>query len=410
MNIQPESELMLACLRLEPETQKAERLQAFSASDWEATLAQARAHDVSSLLAWHLDSSASDPWVPEHVHQELRQRGMAVAGMNLLIYHELASLLKSMWVSDIPVIVLKGVHLAEIVYPNIALRPIGDIDLLVDERDMIPCSEILLENGFLPSRRFRLEIEVGKHLHIPPFVKPGGATVELHWSVIPPDSPIHIDLPELWARALPVKISGAPALSLSPEDLLLQLCLHFYQHEFRLGIRHLYDLVETVVFYGADLDWEQVAARASQWNAGKPTYLALHLARQLLNAPIPPEVLKTLRPGDFNPQIDALARKRVLKPAGTPPVHTDLARLRGRQPLRVKVRAVLNTLFPYPEYVARKYSLAQGSKKVYFYYLVRLKDLLVQYGAQFLRLASGDEATMALSRQENELTDWLLST
>jgi hypothetical protein len=234
--------------------------------------------------------------------------------------------------------------------------------------------------------------------------------VELHWSVIPPDSSIHIDLRGLWARAVPVTISGAPALSLSPEDLLLQLCLHFYQHEFYLGLRHLYDIVETVVFYGANLDWEQVAARASQWNAGKPTYLALHLARELLNVPIPPEVLKTLLPGDFNHQIDALARKRILSPASTPPVHTDLARLRGGQPLRVKARALLNALFPYPEYVARRYSLAPGSKVVYFYYLVRLKDLLVQYGAQLWRLASGDENTLALSRRENELTDWLLST
>lgn len=385
-------------------------MEEFSAADWENILAQARAHSVSSLLAWQLDSSASDLWIPENIHQELRRQSMAKAGMNLLLYHELGDLLKSMWEDDIPVIVLKGVHLAEIVYPNIALRPIGDIDLLVDESDLIPCSEILIDSGYLPSRRFVLQKEVGRHLHIPPFAKPGGAAVELHWNVVPPDSPINIDLGELWARALPVKIAGAPALSLSPEDLLLELCLHFYQHEFRLGLRHLYDIVETTVFYGEDMDWVQIVAHASQWNAGKPTYLALHLARELLNAPIPPEILEALQPSDFTPEIDALARERVLSPASNPPLHTDLARLQGEQPLGVKARSILNILFPYPEYVARKYSLSPGTKRVYFYYLVRFKDLLVQYGAQLWKLASGDENTLDLSRQENALTDWLLST
>ncbi len=118
-------------------------------------------------------------------------------------------------------------------------------------------------------------------------------------------------------------------------------------------------------------------------------------------------MLEQLRPVDFTSQIEALARQRALsvRPAQAE-LHPDLARLRRRRAFPVKAAALFQALFPYPEYVATKYSLPPGSRKIYFYYLVRLKDLAQRYGWQLWRVLSSEETAAALAQRENALSDW----
>jgi hypothetical protein len=102
-----------------------------------------------------------------------------------------------------------------------------------------------------------------------------------------------------------------------------------------------------------------------------------------------------------------LARQRALSVRLTPPeLHPDLARLRRSRPGLAKATALFGALFPYLEYVAAKYSLEPGSKKVYWYYLVRLKDLARRYGWQFWRVVRSEEGIAALAARENALGEW----
>jgi hypothetical protein len=264
--------------------------------------------------------------------------------------------------------------------------------------------------GYAASRDFNLGGEMRRHQHIPPLVRPGKPPVELHWQIATPGSRLQVGLDGLWGRAQAVQVGGFPALVLAPEDLLLHLSLHLLQDEFLGGLRRLYDIVALASFYGPRLDWAQAQARSAAWGCQKSLFLVLYLAQALLNACVPAAVLEQLRPADFSPQIEALARQRVLsvRPA-QPELHPDLARLRRRRSFPVKAAALFQVLFPYPEYVAAKYSLPPRSKKVYFYYLVRLKDLAQRYGWQLWRVLSSDETAAALARSENTLSDWCLA-
>ena len=72
---------------------------------------------------------------------------------------------------------------------------------------------------------------------------------------------------------------------LSPEDLLLHLCLHAsFTHRFRVGLRACWDILETVNHYGQAIDWDLVVRRAQAWGIGRYVYLTLRLVRDLLGA------------------------------------------------------------------------------------------------------------------------------
>ena len=53
------------------------------------------------------------------------------AARNMRLYKQLENFLDKFATEKIPVIMLKGAHLAWTVYPNMALRPMADVDLLV---------------------------------------------------------------------------------------------------------------------------------------------------------------------------------------------------------------------------------------------------------------------------------------
>jgi hypothetical protein len=84
-------------------------------------------------------------------------------------------------------------------------------------------------------------------------------------------------------------------LALSPEDLLLHLCLHSaYGHgwkQFDGGLRQLADIAAVVRHHAATLDWHRVGQRAHDWRAERCVWLGLVTARDLLQAPVPDAVL-----------------------------------------------------------------------------------------------------------------------
>ena len=67
---------------------------------------------------------------------------------NLELYHEISKVLAALQDNAIPVIVLKGAALAALVYPNIALRPMRDVDLLIRDDDIWSVDKIILQLGY----------------------------------------------------------------------------------------------------------------------------------------------------------------------------------------------------------------------------------------------------------------------
>jgi hypothetical protein len=349
--------------------------------------------------------------LPPEVLFELREISLQAAITSLQHWKEIPQMLRVLQATGIEVVLLKGAHLAEVVYANRALRPMYDVDILVRQTDLLRAEVKLLEMGYGPAAISNNGFDFAGHHHLPPLAKPGGGKIEIHWSIERPDTPFKIDVDGLWKRARPAMIAGVEVLVLSPEDLILHLCLHAsFDHEYDFGIRSLWDIAEVLRHYRDEIDWEQVALRAGQWGVGKYVYLTLHLACELVGAAVPDGVMSSLRPDGFDPQVAAWGVAQIFAEEPTLSMSPNLAQVWGLKRVREKVALLLRRAFPPLSVMSRAYPAAAGSKWIFLYYPVRWKYLLQQYGRPAWRLARRDEAMAVLAERELQrgaLRAWL---
>jgi hypothetical protein len=307
--------------------------------------------------------------------------------------------------------VLKGGYLGQVVYPSFALRTMCDLDVMVRRHELQRAADVLAGLGYAPLYDGVEQVDYTRHHHLRPMSRPGGIRVEIHWGIVRPTVPFDVDIDGLWERARPTEIAGAPTLVLSPEDLILHLCLHVsFSHKFRVGLRACWDLLEVIRHHGAVVDWEQVVRRAGEWRIGRYVYLTLRLVRELLAAEIPPSVITALEPPDFPPEVVAWARTCLFTPGPEASMSPSMARLWTSPRLGAKLSLLLHTLYPPHAAMARIYRTPPDSKRLYLYYPVRWADLLLRYGRHAWGLWRGDHRTHDELRAVAEraaLGDWL---
>jgi hypothetical protein len=394
-------ELLLACLQEGP-TPEVARL---SPTAWEQLIQEA----IRLGVAPRLYGVVKDHPLPE----KLRSIYLSSAARNIRLYHELSAVLGALQEAAIPVIVLKGAYLAEAVYGNIALRPMDDLDLLLHQSDLALAERKLLDLGYRSTRTLEIAEECMLHHHLPGLTKAGTAPLEIHWHITRPTGPFQMGVEGLWQRAHPVSIAGKQVLALSPEDLLLHLCLHILHDEFVVGLRPLCDVAEILRHDRHPLHWDALAGRAKQWGLNKCLYLVLSLSRELVGASVSDEQLSIFAPTDLDPRFILYARERIfLERQASLPLAPNLARLSRAGRLPDKIVTLLQLAFPSPRSLAAGYRLSPSSRWLYLYYLVRLKDLTIRHGPALRRLWGRDTKLLASERPDdrgNTLIAWLTS-
>lgn len=381
-------------------------------SQWDEILVCSESEHLSPLLYNALCGTTSEVPIPFSVRENLKKAYMQSGARNAIIYHSLAKVLKNLKNERIPLVVLKGAHLAELIYGNIALRPMGDVDLLVRREDLPLAIKILIDMGYTAKGYVGPDLDCSVHQHLPAFYKEGAATIEIHWTISHPNHPFQIDVAGLWERAQNITISGIELLGLSPLDLLLYSCIHAtYQHRFEMAIMSLADISEILKRYENDLDWERLLLLAQNWKASRCVYIMLTFARQLFNAEVSEDVLQALEPLDIDNNIMAQFRARILEGAGgSPRPSRGLSKFHRADRLHDKLMAILQSIFISPKRIAWIYPAAPKSKKLYCYYLVHLKDVFLRNRSAALDLLFGRgkmAETIEQQSEEDGLIEWL---
>jgi hypothetical protein len=411
MPLAPEWPLLLVCLHAPLGRDECRCLpQALAAADVEGLLAWVSRQGLAPLLYDRLQRLDLIDALPPSITTTLQRLYYANAVRNDLLYRELHGALRALQDAGITPIILKGAALAETVYAQRALRPMSDTDILIRPEAVDRAAAILADLGYTrPGPPQADAWRQADRYHIV-LTKPSPAFnewhLELHWHLDRPSRPFAIDLEGLWARARPVRIANTHALVLSPEDLLLHVCLHTCKHQFTFfGLRACCDIAATVRHYGATLDWAQVTQRAGQWQVAPYVYLPLRLAQELIGAAVPEAVLDGLRPEGFDARTLEWAGAEIFEDTTASPLFPELLKLWcGRW--RVEKAAVVRRIFS-PAVIARAYALAPTSKWVYLYYPVRATALVQRYGSVCWRLLRRDTHLHASVHRKTYLAAWL---
>jgi len=269
-----------------------------AAPDWPALLEAARAERVGPLLARACErvERPGAPAVPAGVGAALRREHLVAAGKAAILTDAAARLLAAFARAGLPVIALKGLALAETVYPDLALRPMEDLDLLVRPGDLPAAVRLLAEAGYREAWH-----------GFPDFLRADGLVdVDLHTALLHEgEVPTRLDaqaiaLDAIWGAARPATLAGVPGLVLCPPHQLLHLCQHLCYHHALTGLLRHADILALATRHPETLDAGRLAPLAAGRAGGRALYHALSSCARRLEMPLPPGLLDGLRPADLS--------------------------------------------------------------------------------------------------------------
>ena len=383
---------------------------------WDTFAEAADRHRLSSLAYAKIKASDMAGTIPETVLQKLRQKYLATAYCNTVFYHQLNDLVEHLSRHKIPVMLLKGAHLAEFLYGDIALRPMSDIDIMVKEDHLSETVRVAMDAGFhffvdrIPEREKKgSDYDYGvmpdfKHFQvlIHPETK---CLLEIHVSVVSRNCPIEVPVADLWAHARSENFYGNTVFVLSPEDLIIHLCLHAaYDHLFEFGISALYDIAVAIKCCKGNLDWDLMLDHSNGWGTNRCLWLTLYLTRKWLKTDIPDIVFK-----DFTVDIKIeLAEARLFKAGDHMPLHSHYIAWRNLHGVRKKLRYMIGALFPERNFMANRY-LKKKSAYLHGAYVLRFFQAIRGIWGLLKMMVANRRFGNALAQADNGflLRQWL---
>ena len=313
----PEIDLLLACarLRLEPGDLARARAAVGRGIDWNRLLQLAHVHGLLPLLHSHAASGAL-PWPPD-ARADLDARARDITHRNLQLTAELLVLLRLCADHAIPVVPLKGPVLAQQIYASVALRRLGDLDLLVREEDLVRYMRLLEARGYQlapGSASAEDEFDRRNSHHVAVVDPRRRITVELHRCLLRPRARGRWDLDMIAPRLEQTRFMGWPVSVLPPEDLLVYLCEHGAEHSW--GRLEWLVAVAELLRSGQVRDWTRVRRWADELGTTRRVGAALLLANALFGA----DATGVPLPRDRSAQ--AANRAVVLRRLATDPLRT----------------------------------------------------------------------------------------
>ena len=288
--------LLLLCARMRVDDPQSRRIlsQIDRGVDWKALLSLAHRHGLIPILHRTL-SDLPAGMVPAEIQGQLQSMSEAFRLRNLIFLSELVRLQQAFAAADVVVMPYKGTALAGFLYRDAGLRQVLDVDLLVRPCDAIRARRVLLDQGCIPARTLSLRAEAAKvkyHFEFV-FVSKGKLSVELQWRI----APGYWRLPEIedfaWSKMEQLSLGGVGVPWFCRESLLLVLCLHGCKHKWDT-LKWVVDVAELLRLH-PELNWPEMMACARRTGAERMLALGLFLAHELLDAPLPPDVLDSVR-------------------------------------------------------------------------------------------------------------------
>jgi hypothetical protein len=329
-----EKQLLACCARTRVTADDAQRIREVTAQppDWDYLLAQAEEHSITPLLVRHLTAIVPDA-LPAAAKEQLKKTSRANTVRCLYLTAELINILKLFEAQGIPTLPYKGPVLAVQAYGDVALREFYDLDIILRQRDVPKAHEIILSLGYKAKFDWILSPEAGASL-IPGEYnyrnESRHAMVELHTEVTLRHFPIKPELDYFLARRVPVKMGDHEVLTFKAEDLLPMLCIHGSK-DFWARFAWVADVSELIQSYPA-LDWDDVMRVAECLGAVRILLSGLALANEMLQAPLPAEILPRVRADQDACEIASKIQRLMMRRPS--PTLDATARFRFRRSMR----------------------------------------------------------------------------
>jgi putative nucleotidyltransferase-like protein len=311
----PEFLLAAACCRWPASEARdaAVRSAAAGVTDWNHFLRLIGRQRVSGLVHDALLAAGID--LPSAVAKVLAARAGRIARRNSILAAETVRLQRALESANIPVLVLKGVALAQLAYGSLGAKHARDIDLLVPPQRAEAAMRLLEREGYvlsspakqLSDRQRRSVVRYAREVEL--VHSDSRLIVELQWRVM--DNPLLLRDVDAHSAAQSVTLSdGATVQTLGQEDLFAYLCVHGAHHAWS-RLKWLAD-VNALVANGADVG--HLYCHAQRIGAGLCAGQGLLLCRWLFALNLPEALVDELRANQRVRKLMAIALDAMTAP------------------------------------------------------------------------------------------------
>ena len=278
--------------------------------DWDIFLEKVIRHRVASICFKTLNQHFNK-LLPLHVLDVLKEHYNNNRKRNKILLAENYRVSQELREAGISCLSLKGISLISLVYNDIGIRQVGDIDLLISRDQVYDATKVLRMLGYnqsvkdLDSGReiivpnvYSHEWRMRWHQHILVFSRPASYNnneldcfyVEIHVALNHPTAAYCLANESLFAKSITTTLLGIELETLSLEEYFLFLCEHLYR-ETRF-ISHIEsgtdqrllkycDVNEFAECLEDQLDWALLTDIALQANMKRPVHYTLNVLERL---------------------------------------------------------------------------------------------------------------------------------
>ena len=406
----PTEELALL-LMCRPDTISETDLCAISATEWSRILDWATEHRFAPYLHYNLSQVALAERLPENVAADLAGAYRRATIRALAMQRDMIQTSSILELAGIPHLFMKGAYLARFAYPELGLRPLRDLDVLVPRSAGMDAFNALLDSGLerKAMQQGNPEAHLDERKHLPPLRYRNGATVEVHTMTTAPSRFLRIDREQgsyenLARRLVRRDVAGKSICFEGPEDLVLHLCVHAaIDHQFNNGPLILSDVGWLLEKH--EIDWDLLWKLAVDQGAMRGLALVLRLVERewpAIDIDWGDSHSKLLAPDE---PIITVASRSLLRSFALRGDVALQAELDGQQSLGAKFGSLFRRTFPRRVDLAREVPVAANSPWIFAYYPVKWWRLRRRL-SNFIR-SSFDPRARSDAERVGELSNWL---
>lgn len=353
--------------------------------DWKLFLERAHQEGVAPILHWQITKHALKEEIPDKIRGILAEDYLRQLKANLTIIGELRKILGSFRQAGLSCILLKGMDLAERIYPSLAMRGMSDVDLLIKKEDLVTVDGLMSAEGYQSidsSAAESLKNPIGYLASLDYRKEHSSLNLHLHWHTINSSVPAQavvewLDVNRLWEKAVPVEVADSQALALCPEHSIIYLC----EHALRVG--HSFDRLILVcdIFFSikaceGSLRWDFLVEESRRFHLDCWLYISLVIVNAYSRLMLPEEVLAELKPAKLSLGerifLDLQLQNR--RSRGS----SYLLYLAMNRGLGKKLRFIARTLFP-PAQILMQRQYGKKTRPRVAYYLSHLWEAVYYF-------------------------------
>ena len=340
--------------------------------DWDSVTKKATAHRVSTLIYYSLTQYKLSELIPVNVYELFKIHYYKTAEENSIFLQSIKTLVNT--IKD-KIIFLKGSDLIQNLYPDIAIRSMYDINILIEKKYAEKNWNKLQNSGF----NGNLQISKSAIHNNPFFCKLNhwpalyskSTMIEVHWNLYIKKKIYPVTKAVFRNSRKTIK----NIYVLSNEFTLIMLSSHFCKYvKFCAILRMLCDINELIVKYKNTINWEGIKKMCFEPELKNDVYTALTYAHWLLKTPIPKEFILKESVLRSSITIDSLITSRNIPKRSS--WHYFFSTIHNLCNLIVVFIFVFRTIVPIKAWIKSKYEVTTNRDllKAYIKYWIYMFD------------------------------------